>query len=503
MSGKKVLGFGIPGVTSSTSGRSAIDIYNTSLNKPQGKVVYSNRGCALASDYVLGTTSTVVGCQTPTPFVRMHPHMFQIRISSCGGTPRVTVSKNAYEDMCCIVAEATSEVGWVGTVKRDGMNFSIEEIFLPGQRGHIATCEITTDGLGNLATEILQRENGVEVWNSIRFWGHVHPGNDTDPSGQDNDQMKVFRDSCTDFFVRGILGRGGRMEFTVFFYETGLVFHDVPWNIKEGDEEVTTRRAAWRKTLGSAVKPISEQATPIHNTGVSVYPDYHQRRGRMIGDRWVWEGDPGWFEENTTGWVEADGARRFTNARGVVGSSEQLSESANELMEKITASINTIKRWKLWRLCRMMDLEERGVIIQKDIRKVHDMVLETEITGGTNNTWRLVALSERRIRVENTILLALVESFAVLPLQCSDAIDRFTKDLATMNKMEDYLCGATSELSKFRDQSETRMAFLGNMRQTISAYALKLGIDLVLSTEELALPSDSVSDSNEVRRVIE
>lgn len=46
------------------------------------------------------------------------------------------------------------------------------------------------------------------------------------------------------------------MEFTVFLYDIGVTFHDVPWSIEEEDERMATRRTTWRETLGKAVKPI-------------------------------------------------------------------------------------------------------------------------------------------------------------------------------------------------------------------------------------------------------
>jgi len=186
------------------------------------------------------------------------PHNFSLTISVKQGFPKVVITRDAYLDMCCIVAESGSnEVGWLGTVKVEGHTFTIEKIFLPKQMVHGATCEITSEGVSNLSTELLSQPNGMEICNSIRFWGHVHPGNSTSPSGQDNDQMKIFEESCKDFFVRGILGKEGRMEFTVFIYKEDLIFHDVPWSIKEEDPNLDEKRKFWQYKIRANVESMS------------------------------------------------------------------------------------------------------------------------------------------------------------------------------------------------------------------------------------------------------
>jgi len=56
--------------------------------------------------------------------------------------------------------------------------------------------------------------------------------------------MKIFADSCKDFFLRGILGRYGRMEFTLFQYEKGLTFHDVVWSVVGEKKALEVKPAA-------------------------------------------------------------------------------------------------------------------------------------------------------------------------------------------------------------------------------------------------------------------
>ena len=181
------------------------------------------------------------------------PHAFENRLKLTTGLPKVLLSRDAYEDMFILVDELSKEIGWIGSVKRVGRDFLIEEIFLLDQESHSSTCEITTDGLAEWAAEVLSsREDGMEVINSVRFWGHSHVHMGTSPSGQDDSQMEVFSESCDDFFIRGILNKAGRMEFTIYLYEIGVEIHDVQWELWEPADE--SRRARWQELLAEKVR---------------------------------------------------------------------------------------------------------------------------------------------------------------------------------------------------------------------------------------------------------
>jgi hypothetical protein len=95
------------------------------------------------------------------------------------------------------------------------------------------TCEILADGLAEFATELLSRPDGMEIVNRLCFWGHSHVNMGTSPSGQDESQMETFKESGHPFFIRGILNKAGRMEFTIFLYESGVKIVDPEWAIYE------------------------------------------------------------------------------------------------------------------------------------------------------------------------------------------------------------------------------------------------------------------------------
>lgn len=170
-------------------------------------------------------------------------HAFRKGVELLADLPSVLVSRAAYNRMWHFVDIADKEVGWLGTVSRlPGGDFLVEEVFLFKQQVAAATCEISADGLAEFATELLSsRPDGMEVINRLCFWGHSHVNMGTSPSGQDESQMSTFRESGHPFFVRGILNKQGRMEFTIFLYESGVKIVDAEWAIHEPvDESIRT-----------------------------------------------------------------------------------------------------------------------------------------------------------------------------------------------------------------------------------------------------------------------
>jgi len=182
-------------------------------------------------------------------FVR---HAFKKQVTLRFGLPRILISRAAYNDMYILVDEVSDEVGWIGSVERVGRDFLIKEIFLLEQESHAATCEITAEGISKWAMELMSnRTDGMEVVNAIRFWGHSHVNMGVSPSAQDETQMTVFAESCSDFFIRGILNKSGAMEFTLYLYELGVEIQDAEWEIYEPASD--DRRNFWKEEITTKV----------------------------------------------------------------------------------------------------------------------------------------------------------------------------------------------------------------------------------------------------------
>lgn len=184
------------------------------------------------------------------------PHEFRTQLVHNFTQPKIFVTLEAYGDMLAIAENSGSdEIGWLGTVTELGNGkFLIDGIAMPAQQVHGATCELTEDGLGEFFTELATTD--FDACERMHFWGHVHPGNSTSPSSQDEEQMNLFKHN--DWFVRGIFGRNGRAEFTFFDFKSGIRWNDVSWSIYCPVDE--SRRAKWATEIAAKVKKIA-----IHN----------------------------------------------------------------------------------------------------------------------------------------------------------------------------------------------------------------------------------------------
>lgn len=170
---------------------------------------------------------------------KFYPHNFAKCVEPIENLPVIFASRAAYDRMWNYVDLAAKEIGWLGTAERIGKDFLIKEVFLFKQEAGATTCEITTEGLAEFATEILaSREDGMEIVNSLMFWGHSHANIPTSASSQDDSQMEIFRQSGHPWFIRGILNKLGRMEFTIYLYESGIKIVDVEWLILDLDDEI-------------------------------------------------------------------------------------------------------------------------------------------------------------------------------------------------------------------------------------------------------------------------
>lgn len=203
-----------------------------------------------------------------TPF---YPHSFTPRIRYLPGSepevPKVILTREAYARMFLYVQIARQEVGWLGTVKQlPNGDFRIEKVMLLKQEVTGVETELSNDGLGELAMELLSRgDEGVEDWNNMRFWGHSHVHMHTSPSGTDEHTMLKFQNAGHPWFIRGIFNKDGRAEFTIFLYEQGLKIEDARWEVEEAPiveavalNEDPARQAKADETATQEAEPVQE-----------------------------------------------------------------------------------------------------------------------------------------------------------------------------------------------------------------------------------------------------
>ena len=152
--------------------------------------------------------------------------------------PTILISFEAYRDVQFIIeASGDEEVGWLGTVERKrGERYVIGNIFLFRQQVSRGHCEFDQSDIGQFYNEMLKKDpENKALLNSILFWGHLHPGDMTEPSTQDEEQMALF--AHNPFFIRGIFTRNGKCVFTFFNYKNNLKVTDCPWKLFLDDRQ--------------------------------------------------------------------------------------------------------------------------------------------------------------------------------------------------------------------------------------------------------------------------
>jgi hypothetical protein len=165
---------------------------------------------------------------------RVHfiPHRSPASVRTLYRDPQVVFSRMAIDKIGAYVGLMDKEIAWMSSVRRlENDVYYIDDCYLFGQAVHATTAEIDAELLGRMATEIIMSrpEDGVEIVNSLRCWGHSHVDMGTTPSGQDETQMEDFADMVTDFMIRLIANKKGDIRVDLFDYESGLVYERMPW----------------------------------------------------------------------------------------------------------------------------------------------------------------------------------------------------------------------------------------------------------------------------------
>lgn len=133
--------------------------------------------------------------------------------------PVIIVEEQASNKLWSYVHLCEKEIGWHGTVVREGNIFRILDVFLFPQTVTAAT--VTTDD-DAYSTWILAQDD--EVFEHMRFHGHSHVNMPVGASGTDIAyQTNLLRD-VQDFYIFGIFNKRGLINFCIYDIETNILF---------------------------------------------------------------------------------------------------------------------------------------------------------------------------------------------------------------------------------------------------------------------------------------
>ena len=220
-----------------------------------------------------------------------HGHKFRNEVK-LAEVPAIIFTEQVIKDMEAIVTLCKDEVTWFGVVEREGMQFLIKEILVPPQENTKAMSDIMEHGMVIMAEELLNEEDGMVRFNSLRFYCHSHVNMGTGPSGQDEAQTKTFGRQCEDYLIRGICNKAGRLELTLFLYTEGIVIKDVEWTVLKEEDDMTFLQQ-WQNFLEERVTPPPRQVGFHHGRHSRGRWEGHvyERGGqqRYINGQWVYD----------------------------------------------------------------------------------------------------------------------------------------------------------------------------------------------------------------------
>jgi hypothetical protein len=185
------------------------------------------------------------------------------------GVPSISISEKAYRDMWNIVDLSDEEVGWMCTVTEnkdtDGtISLVIEEVYLPKQQVHAATCELSPDGFAQIAAECDAADRAENKdpnaptarKNRLQLWGHSHVRMGVTPSSQDDTQFKDFKDSGYKYMLRLICNKNRDMRIDMLIFEYNLKIVDIEWKVDSSNDD--PRREHWKTEISSKVSRLSD-----------------------------------------------------------------------------------------------------------------------------------------------------------------------------------------------------------------------------------------------------
>lgn len=151
--------------------------------------------------------------------------------------PKVFIHKKALDKMKQYIHGCEKEIGWLATAVKSQNDYIIKDCFLFKQEVASTTCEITEEGLNDFAQEIIQYENGVELWNDIKCWGHSHVNMGVSPSAQDEKQFNWFMKNQDDFFIRIIGNKKEEFGISIIDLQKGIRYDEMNYSIVMNKKE--------------------------------------------------------------------------------------------------------------------------------------------------------------------------------------------------------------------------------------------------------------------------
>jgi hypothetical protein len=103
----------------------------------------------------------------------------------------IVLSLKAFQQLFGWAYATSREISCLGSIRRDGNEFVVEEFFLLQQGGSYASTEIDEKALGDFMEKLLA-EGKMDQMSRIKCWAHSHPGMGVFWSGTDENTCKLL-----------------------------------------------------------------------------------------------------------------------------------------------------------------------------------------------------------------------------------------------------------------------------------------------------------------------
>ena len=147
---------------------------------------------------------------------------------------KIIFENKAYKRMWALVHYCSNEVGWYGSVRREGNIFTIKDVYLYPQLVSGVTVE------QNDEKEPAWREALTdEQYKTRRFQGHSHVNMGTSPSVVDEAFYKGILQNCRDFFIFGIFNKRKESYWEIYDVENNIMYEntDIDVEFYRADED--------------------------------------------------------------------------------------------------------------------------------------------------------------------------------------------------------------------------------------------------------------------------
>lgn len=151
-------------------------------------------------------------------------------------TPFIYLTTEVLMKMNNYIQNTDKEISWLGSVERENNIFTIVDVMLFQQDVTGVTTELDEGGLSAFASHLMQT-NQIELYNSIRMWGHSHVSLPINPSGTDNDTFKQFYESC-EYFIRLIANKKGEIKIDFIDNDRHIKYLDMDWYELKSERQI-------------------------------------------------------------------------------------------------------------------------------------------------------------------------------------------------------------------------------------------------------------------------